>query len=68
MTMATTQANRQTADPSLPARIREFHERLPLVGTPPNAVLRRHQGCPGGLARGHVGQGNRYLNRIPHIH
>jgi len=26
-------------DPTLPARLREFHERLPLAGTPPNAVL-----------------------------
>ena len=26
-------------DPSLPARLREFHERLPLAGDPPNAVL-----------------------------
>ncbi len=26
-------------DPSLPARLREFHQRLPLAGTPPNALL-----------------------------
>ena len=26
-------------DPSLPARLREFHERLPLAGDPPNALL-----------------------------
>ena len=26
-------------DPSLPARLREFHARLPLAGDPPNAVL-----------------------------
>ena len=29
----------EPADPSLPARLREFHERLPLAGDPPNAVL-----------------------------
>jgi hypothetical protein len=26
-------------DPSLPARLREFHERLPLAGDPPDALL-----------------------------
>ena len=26
-------------DPSLPAKLREFHQRLPLAGTPPNAPL-----------------------------
>jgi hypothetical protein len=26
-------------DPSLPARLRAFHERLPLAGDPPNALL-----------------------------
>ena len=26
-------------DPSLPARLREFHARLPLAGDPPNTVL-----------------------------
>ena len=26
-------------DPSLPGRLREFHERLPLAGDPPNALL-----------------------------
>ena len=26
-------------DPTLPARLRAFHERLPLAGDPPNAVL-----------------------------
>ncbi len=30
--MATTQANRPRADPTLPARLRAFHERLPLAG------------------------------------
>ena len=29
----------QPPDPSLPARLREFHERLPLAGEPRNAVL-----------------------------
>ena len=39
MTMATIQANRQTPDPSLPARLREFHAELPLAGDSPNALL-----------------------------
>ena len=26
-------------DPSLPSRLRAFHQRLPLAGTPPNALL-----------------------------
>lgn len=26
-------------DPSRPARLRSFHERLPLAGDPPNALL-----------------------------
>ena len=26
-------------DPSLPAKLREFHQRLPLAGDPPNALL-----------------------------
>ena len=26
-------------DPSLPARLREFHQKLPLAGDPPNALL-----------------------------
>ena len=26
-------------DPSLPARLRAFHQRLPLAGDPPNALL-----------------------------
>jgi hypothetical protein len=30
---------RESPDPSLPGRLREFHERLPLAGDPPNAVL-----------------------------
>ena len=29
----------EPVDPSLPARLREFHKRLPLAGDPPNAVL-----------------------------
>jgi len=29
----------EPVDPSLPSRLREFHERLPLAGDPPNAVL-----------------------------
>ena len=28
-----------TPDASLPSRLRAFHERLPLAGDPPNAVL-----------------------------
>jgi len=39
MTTATTRGIRQPPDPSLPSRLREFHERLPLAGTPPNALL-----------------------------
>ncbi len=39
MTMATTQTSRQSPGPSLPACLREFHQRLPLAGDPPNAVL-----------------------------
>ena len=30
---------RKPPDSSLPARLREFHERLPLAGDPPNALL-----------------------------
>ena len=30
---------RKPPDSSLPARLREFHERLPLAGSPPNALL-----------------------------
>ena len=29
----------EPVDPSLPLRLREFHERLPLAGEPRNAVL-----------------------------
>ena len=35
----TTQVRSTPPDPSLPARLREFHKRLPLPGDPPNAPL-----------------------------
>lgn len=35
----TIQTDPQRLDPALPTRLREFHDRLPLVGNPPNAVL-----------------------------
>ena len=37
--MTTTQANRQPPDPTLPGRLREFHERLPVAGDPLNGLL-----------------------------
>ena len=39
MTDDMTVARREPPDPSLPARLRAFHERLPLAGDPRNAVL-----------------------------
>ncbi len=39
MTDHTTAVQGTPPDPSLPARLREFHERLPLAGDPPNALL-----------------------------
>ena len=35
----TTRVRSTPPDPSLPARLRAFHERLPLAGEPRNAVL-----------------------------
>ena len=35
----TTQVRSTPPDPALPAILREFHQRLPLAGDPPNALL-----------------------------
>jgi len=39
MTVTRSAIENTTAPPSLPKRLREFHERLPLAGDPPNALL-----------------------------